>query len=133
MLDKQSIQELVKGYSIETTAREATRIERFSDIVPPDTRIYIVHIPGSDRQETISLARRLRNEGLEPVPHIAARSFENLPALDGFLNQLTAESGVKQILLIAGDSAPAGEVESTLQVLDSGVLEKYEIRKIGVA
>src|SRR5262245_10346398 len=125
MLDKQSVQRLVKDYSIETTTREAARVARFSDIVPLGTRLYIVHVPGSDRLDTVPLARRLRKEGLEPVPHIAARSFENLSILDKFLERLAAEAGVNQILLIAGDSAPTGQLESTLQVLDSGVLEKH--------
>jgi methylenetetrahydrofolate reductase (NADPH) len=133
MLDKQSVQRLVKGYSIETTTREAARVARFSDIVPLGTRLYVVHVPGSDRLDTVPLARRLRKEGLEPVPHIAVRSFENLSILDDFLERLAAEAAVKQILLIAGDSAPTVQLESTLQVLDSGMLEKHQIRTIGVA
>jgi methylenetetrahydrofolate reductase (NADPH) len=133
MPGKQTVQNLVKGYSIETTTREAARIARFSDIVPPGTRLYIVNVPGSDRLDILPLARRVRNEGLEPVPHIAVRSFENLSMLDNFLQRLAGEAGVRQILLIAGDSAPAGQLESTLQVLDSGILEKHGIRTIGVA
>jgi len=61
-LDKQPIQDLVKGYSIETTVRESQRIERYADIVPQGTRLYIAHVPGTSSEDTVLLAGRLRKE-----------------------------------------------------------------------
>ena len=133
-MNKLSIQNLVKGYSIETTVREAERVERFSDILPAGTRLYIAHIPGTDFKDTVALAARLRKEGLEPVPHVVARRIDNLAMLDDFLKRLTTDAGVKQVLAIAGDNnPPVGELDSGLRILDSGLLEKHQIKTIGVA
>jgi methylenetetrahydrofolate reductase (NADPH) len=132
-MNKLSIQNLVRGYSIETTTREAERIDRFTDIVPARTLIYIPHVPNANLQDTVALAARLRKEGVEPVPHIVARRMDNLSMLEDFLRRLT-DAGVKQVLVVAGDNAvPVGQLESGLQILDSGLLEKYQIKSIGVA
>jgi hypothetical protein len=66
-MDKRAVQDLVSGYAIETTVREGQRVERFADIVPAGTRLFIAHVPGTDPAETVTLATRLRGEGIEPV------------------------------------------------------------------
>jgi methylenetetrahydrofolate reductase (NADPH) len=54
--------------------------------------------------------------------------------LDDFLARLTGEAGVQQVLVVAGDiSTPVGQLDSGLQILESGLLEKYKVRNIGVA
>jgi methylenetetrahydrofolate reductase (NADPH) len=133
-VDKSSVQNLVRNYSIETTVPQAERVERFSDIVPPGTCLYIAHIPGTNFQDTVTLAARLRREGMEPVPHVVGRRIANLSALEDFLKRLTGDAGVKQVLVVAGDNAtPEGEITSGLQILESGFLEKYGVRTLGVA
>jgi methylenetetrahydrofolate reductase (NADPH) len=133
-VDKSSVQNLVRNYSIETTVPQAERVERFSDTVPPGTCLYIAHIPGTNFQDTVTLAARLRREGMEPVPHVVGRRIANLAALEDFLKRLTGDAGVKQVLVVAGDNAtPEGQITSGLQVLESGFLEKYGVRTVGVA
>jgi len=133
-MEKRQIQEFAKSFSIEITVREAKRVERFADLVRNGTWIYIAHIPGTDLQETINLATRLRKEGMEPIPHVVGRRLETWEFLDNFLGQLAGQAGVEQVLAVAGDvPAPAGKIESTLQVLASGLLEKHGIKRVGVA
>jgi methylenetetrahydrofolate reductase (NADPH) len=133
-MEKQLVRDLVTGYSIETTVREAARIERFGDSLRPGTRVYIAHVPGTDWQETVTLATRLRHEQMEPVPHIVARRVTSAAQLDDVLKRLVGEAGVKQVLAVAGDIAkPVGELDSALQMLEMGVFEKHGLRKIGVA
>jgi methylenetetrahydrofolate reductase (NADPH) len=133
-MDKRQVQDLLTGFSIETTVRESQRVERFADHVPAGTCLYIAHVPGTEPNDTVALASRVRAEGLEPVPHVVARRIASLTALDGFLGRLVGEAGVRQVLVVAGDiAAPEGELESALQILDSGLLEKHGIRKLGVA
>jgi methylenetetrahydrofolate reductase (NADPH) len=132
-MDTRVIQELVKGYSIETTVREGQRVERFGDLVPAGTCIYIAHVPGTDPNDTVALAGRLRAEGMQPVPHVVGRRIANLAAVDDFLGRLAA-AGVQQILVVAGDvSTPEGELTSGLEILESGLVEKHGFRRIGVA
>ncbi len=133
-MNKLSVQNFIRNYSIETTVREAKRVERFADIVGSGTHLYIAHTPSTNLQDTIALAARLSREGMEPVPHIAARRIASLSVLDDLLARLTGEAGVRQVLVVAGDTAtPAGQIHSGLQILESGLLEKYGIQTIGVA
>jgi len=133
-MDKQSVRNLVDGYSIETTVREAARIEKYQDLVPKGTSMYIPHVPGVAREDTVALAARLKKEDMDPVPHIVARRTESAAVLDDFLKRLVGEAGVTRVLCVAGDiSAPEGEFESALQILERGFFEKHGIRKIGVA
>ena len=133
-MDKQSVRGLVAGYSIETTVREAARIERYQDLVPVGTSMYIPHVPGVAREDTVALAARLKKEGMDPVPHIVARRTESAAILDDFLKRLVGDAGVTRVLCVAGDiSAAEGEFESALQILERGFIEKHGIRKVGVA
>jgi methylenetetrahydrofolate reductase (NADPH) len=133
-MNKTSVENFVRNYTIETTVPQARRIGRFADTVRPGTPLYIANIPGTAFQDTVALAGRLRKEGLEPVPHVVARRIESLAILDDFLARLAGEAGVRQVLVVAGDnSRPAGEIHSSLQILDAGLLEKHGIRSIGVA
>jgi methylenetetrahydrofolate reductase (NADPH) len=133
-MNKVSIQNLVRNYTIETTVPQAERVEKFSDIVPAGTRLYIAHIPGTNPKDTAALAGRLRREGMEPVPHIVGRRIKSLADLEEVLARLTGEAGVKQVLVVAGDNAqPEGELTSGLQVIESGLLDKYNIKTFGVA
>src|SRR5215467_2584110 len=107
-MDKRSVQDFVRNYSIETTVHQAEHVERFDRIVAPGTLLYIAHTPGMNLRDLVELAARLRKEGLEPVPHIAARRIENLIALEDLLARLAGEAGVAQVLVVAGDTTPAG-------------------------
>ena len=84
-MNKSSVQNLIRNYSIETTIPQAARVDRFSDTVPAGTCLYIAHIPGTNFQDTVALAARLRGEGMEPVPHVVGRRIANLEALEDFL------------------------------------------------
>ena len=114
-MNKQSIQNIVKGYSIETTVKEAVRVENFSDIIPGGTCLYIAHVPGTNLRDTVALAARIRKEGLEPVPHVVARRMESKEMLQDFVAGLAGDAGVKQVLLVVGDNEPSiGPLNSTL-------------------
>jgi methylenetetrahydrofolate reductase (NADPH) len=131
---KVAVQNLVRNYSIETTSIQAQRVARFSDLVAPGTHVYIPHTPHTEFNDVVALAARLRRENVEPVPHLVARRLHTWATLDALLSRLSGEAGVRQVLIVAGDiTPPAGELESTLQILDSGLLAKYKIQTVGVA
>src|SRR6266699_3879263 len=101
--DRLSVQNLVKDYSLEVTAQQSRRIDRFDDLLAPGTRIYIPHTPHTDLHDIAALAIRLRNEQMEPVPHLVARRITSLSRVDDFLARLVADAGVTQVLVVAGD------------------------------
>ena len=125
---------LMAGFSVETTPGAAAKIGNYREHLFPGTTVYITFLPGSDLAETIALARRLRAEGFNPVPHLAARSLPDRATLEDSLIQLTGEAGVRQVLLIGGALAqPVGAFSDTMQVLDTGLFDTHGIKKIGVA
>jgi methylenetetrahydrofolate reductase (NADPH) len=59
--------------------------------------------------------------------------FADLVSLDGFLGTLSA-AGVDRLFVIAGDlDKPAGVLNSSLELIESGVLHKHGIVEVGIA
>ena len=125
---------LMDGFSIETTPGASQKIPDYRAHLKAGTRVFITFLPGSDFDDTIATAIRLRREGLEPVPHLAARSIPSRDFLDAKLRRLVGEAGVREVLAIAGAPlSPLGEFRDTMQMLETGLLDRYRIRRIGVA
>ena len=122
------------GFSLETTPGSAAKIPDFREHVRQGTTVYITFLPGSDFNDTVAVARRLRDEGFNPVPHFAARSIASKDVFESNLKRVVEEAGVRQVLLVGGAvPEPLGEFSDTMQLLGTGLLDKYGIRKIGIA
>lgn len=131
---RQSIIELLSGFTTETTPGAAAKIADYRAHLRPGATVFITFLPGSSFADTIAVAVRLRREGFNPVPHFAARSIPSRAFLDENLARLTGEAGVDQALLIGGAiNQPLGEFSSTMQLLDTGLFDSYGIGRIGIA
>jgi methylenetetrahydrofolate reductase (NADPH) len=131
---QQEIRNFMADFSLETTPGSAAKIADFREHVRPGTKVYITFLPGSDFNDTVAVAARLRREGFEPVPHFAARSIPSRSVFETNVKRVVEEAGVSQVLLIGGAMpAPLGEFSDTMQLLATGVLDKHGIRTIGVA
>ena len=131
---KGGIQGLLANFTVETTPVSALKVADFRQILRPGTSVYITFLPGSDFADTIATAKRLRAEGFNPVPHLAVRNLPGKAFLDDALRQLKDQANVTEVLCIGGDvKTPVGEFADTMQVLDTGLLDKHGIRRIGVA
>jgi methylenetetrahydrofolate reductase (NADPH) len=131
---RQEITNFMADFSLETTPGSAAKIPDFREHVRAGATIYITFLPGSDFNDTIAVATRLRGEGFNPVPHFAARSIVSKAVLEESLKRLTGEANVNHALLIGGAvAAPLGEFSDTMQLLGTGLFDKYGIKKIGVA
>jgi methylenetetrahydrofolate reductase (NADPH) len=123
-----------QGWSIEVTPAGAQKIDSFADCLAQGTTVNVTCLPGSDPMDTVDVARRLHREGMVAVPHIAARSLKDRDQLDLFLAAVAAEAGVKEVLVIGGGvDQPVGGFDSSMQVLETGLLQKYGITRVGVA
>lgn len=131
---KDALLALLSGFSLETTPPSAAKVADFRDMLRTETSVYITFLPGSDIADTVATAKRLRGEGFNPVPHLAARSIPNKAFLADNLSRLAGEAGVTEVLCIGGAvNAPVGEFSDTMQVLDTGLFDKNGVRRIGVA
>ncbi|MGB1361446.1 MAG: metFprotein [Alphaproteobacteria bacterium] len=132
--EKQIIIDFVKKATIEETPGGAEKIANFNDILRAGTTVYVTFLPGSDFADTVKTVKRLKKEGFNPVPHFAARSIPSKNFLEENLKMLQAETGVKEGLLIGGGvTNPVGDFTCSMEVLKTGLFEKYGIQKMGVA
>ena len=130
----QQIQTAAEGWSIEVTPAGATKIDSFAACLLPGTTVNVTFLPGSDPMETVAVAKRLHNEGMNAVPHLAARSLKDLIKLIRCLPSYRAEAGVDEVLIIGGGvDQPVGAFDNSLQILETGLLQKHGIRRVGVA
>jgi methylenetetrahydrofolate reductase (NADPH) len=129
-----AIVRLARGASIETSTRNLAEIDGYAARVPPGTDVFAASLPGTPYHHLVSVARRLREAGLNPVPHLAARRLASAEAAREFLALLRDEAQVTRALLVAGDSrVPVGPFDSSLDLLETGLLEAHGIRSIGIA
>ena len=129
-----AIVDFVQTYSVETTPAESARRASYREELPAGTRVYITAIAGAPFADTVATAKRLRAEGLVPVPHITARGVKDRGDLDERLRALVAEAGADEALLIAGDLVePAGVYGDTVQLLETGLFDRHGFRRLGLA
>ena len=131
---RENIMDFLSDFTAETTPFSAAKVEDFREVLRPGTTVFITFLPGSNFEDTIAVAARLRKEGFNPVPHLAARSIPNAAFLDENLGKLCDEADINEVLTIAGAlEEPIGEFSDSMQVLNTGLIDKHGIKKIGVA
>ena len=120
--------------SIEMAPSQALDSPDLPGLLPPDVRIYITDIGLADTPTLVKAARRVTDLGYAAVPHIAARRQTTREALETRLKALAEEAGVRDVLIIGGDvAAPAGSFSSSIEVLETGFIDKHGITEVGIA
>lgn len=125
---------LMGDFSIETTPRGALKVADFREHLKPGTWVYVTALPGSDFMDTLKTCKRLKEEGMEPVPHFAARGIPDEKTLGEYLDRATSDAGVTRVLALGGaDREPAGDFEDSASMLETGLFGRYGIKSIGIA
>ena len=133
-MNSEVVKNFLNGYSIEVTPNAAAKIENFAEVLPVNTRIYIAHIEGTPFDEMLTTAKKITNEGFIPMPHFPARIIENKDILESWLSQYSGEANVQEALLIAGGSKePAGVFDSSIQIIETELFDKYSFKRLHVA
>lgn len=128
------IRALAGRATYEATRPTGADMARVAPLLPRGQKLYISAVSHTTREEALGYARVVHAAGFDPVPHVAARRFSSRAELDETLAELTAEIGVREIMLIGGDlDRPAGPFACALDVIESGALERRGVRAIGVA
>ncbi|HKY82582.1 MAG TPA: methylenetetrahydrofolate reductase [Sphingobium sp.] len=125
--------DLLRGYSLEMTAKDVDALNAAALIIPAGTRISVTFLPGEAQAKRIAAAQAVKMHGLVPVPHISARRLASEEELCELLGALQTDVGVEQCFVVAGDPpVPAGPYEDAMAIIRSGLLQKYGIRKVGI-
>lgn len=124
----------LRNYSIEISPTNKKSIVFVAERIDPGAEVYLTWIPGTDPFGMISAATTLRRAGLLPSPHICARHLESTAQLDELLGRLAGEAGVDRVLLVGGErDKPLGPFDSTLELMQSGLLQKHQVLRVGIA
>jgi len=126
--------DFISGYSIEVVPNSAAKIESFTDILPKNTRVYIAHLEKEDIATMVATAKRLNDEGFTVMPHFPARIIKNKSMLSEWISMYQNEAGVDEALLLAGGSTkPAGDFDSSIQLMESDLFDKAGFKRLHIA
>lgn len=132
-MNTKSLTNSPKKFSIEVMPRTAKKVDSFKRILPDKTTVYVAHLEDTPIEEMFATCKRLICEGMIPMPHIPARIISNAGELEDWVKEY-ASLGVEQSLLLAGNGkTPSGEFFNSIQMLESGIFEKYSFKKIQIA
>jgi len=132
-LNIEAAQNLIVNCSIETTPNVYTKYGKFSDLVNKESNIYVTYLPDEDMNKVIDTAKKLTLEGYNVIPHLPARTIINNAELEKYIKSLSEESGCSKILVIGGGGNQKGNITSSIEILETDLLSKYNFEEVGLA
>ena len=124
---------LLSTCSIETTPNVYAKYGSFSDLVPKKNNIYVTYLPDEDAKRVIETSKKLNEEGYDVIPHLPARTIKDISDLEKFIGALSEEAGCKKILVIGGGGNQKGNISSSMDVLKTELLSKFNFEEVGLA
>ena len=124
---------LIANCSIETTPNVYAKYGKFSDLVDKKSNIYVTYLPDEDMNKVIDTAKKLTLEGYNVIPHLPARTISNNDELEKYIKSLSEESGCSKILVIGGGGKQKGNITSSIEILETDLLSKYNFKEVGIA
>ena len=132
--NNKEFKDFISGYSIEVVPNSAAKIESFAEILPASTRVYIAHLENENIATMVATAKRIHQEGFTVMPHIPARIIKDHSMLNDWIKMYQNEAGVNEALLLAGGSnKPIGDFESSIQLIETGLFDKANFRRLHIA
>ena len=124
------IADLLSCGSLEMTADRSGDAREIAAMLPAGTRVYVNHLPRHTLDHGLAALVALREAGLDPVPHVAARRIASRTVARAFFEQAVRSAGVTKVLLIGGDDPqPLGPYSSGAALLRDGVIAACGVRE----
>ena len=99
----------------------------------PNTWIYITYLPNETQKNIFNTAKKIKDEGFNPIPHLPARTIKNFNELENYIGNLSEIAGVDKILIIGGTGSQKGNISSSIEILKTGLIDKFNYAQIGLA
>jgi methylenetetrahydrofolate reductase (NADPH) len=125
--------ELLGACSIELSPRDEFAGEALRKLFDPGMTVFVNHPPSVTHHDIVAACVKLQRAGFIPMPHMAVRHLASFTQASDFLRRASGEAGVDRILLIGGDSTPAGPFRAALDLLATGVVERHGIGHVAFA
>jgi len=125
--------DLVAAGSLEMGANRPQDAGAIAALLPAGTPVYVNHLPRHSLADSLASLIAVREAGLEPVPHIAARRIARRAELEVFLKRAVQEAGVQKALILGGDELAAlGPYDDAAALIRTGLLSDCGLRQIGL-
>lgn len=122
---------MLDAASIEVTPRTLARVKNGRLDLPPGSEVFVAHIEGTGFADMLDATRRLRDMGMEPVPHLPARLIADRSELGRQLQAYRDAAGVSRALLLAGGRRqPLGSLSSSMDLVESGHFDRLGYRHL---
>ena len=128
-----NIKKLINDYTIETSPNVYEKFENLSEYLARGNDVYITYLPGENPKRIINTAKKIIQEGLNAIPHLPARTIKDYNMLEKYIGNLSEIAGCKKILLIGGSSKQIGNINSSLEILQTNLLSKFNFKHVGLA
>ena len=128
---KEKIISLLNGFTIELNPKVRHKI----DSIPLEKKnnVYITYLPDASENDILETVEFVSKNNLTPITHLPARTMKNLDHVSQFLSQVRNRTDSKKILVIGGGGNQLGQITSSLEILNSGLLEENDFNEIGIA
>ena len=127
------IKSLIQDFSIETTPNVYAKYGHFEGLLSKKNNVYITYLPNENSKRVINTSKKLNEEGFNAIPHLPARTIEDNKQLEKYIGALSETAGCKKILVIGGDGNQKGNIASSIEVLKTDLLSKYNFQEVGLA
>ena len=128
-----AVKKLLANCSIETTPNVYAKYGNFSDFVDKQSNIYVTYLPDEEMNKVIDTSKKLSLEGYSVIPHLPARTIEDYNELEKYIKSLSEDCGCTKILVIGGGGNQKGSIASSIEVLETDLLSKYNFKTVGLA
>jgi len=126
--------EIREDFSIEVMPRTLAKVDCLETLLPKGCRVYVAHIEGVKFHDMLATAKRLSEAGYRVMPHFPARVISNIKVLESWIERYVGEANVSEALLLAGSPiTPCGDLADSMQLMQTGLFEKYQFKRLHVA
>ena len=128
------LNDILDDYSVEMTGKDVPSLNEARALLRPGTRVNVTYLGNEDFGMRRTAIRAAAGWGFTPVPHISARRLPSQQALEEFLGALRDDGTTRDVFVVGGDPArPEGPYRSSLDVIRTGLLEKYGIGSVSIS
>jgi methylenetetrahydrofolate reductase (NADPH) len=125
--------DILDGLSVEMTGKDVPSLNKARALLRPGTRVNVTYLGNENFEMRRTAIRAAAGWGFTPVPHISARRLPSRQALEEFLGALREDGTARDVFVVGGDPAqPEGPYNSSLDVIRTGLLEKYGVASVGI-
>ena len=130
-MSKDNIISLIQGFTIELNPK--VRFKLNSIPLDPKNHIYITYLPDASENDILETVEFVSNQKLIPITHLPARTMKDLDHVKYFLKEVRKRTDSSKILVIGGGGDQKGNIKSSLDILESGLLNDFGFHHIGIA